>query len=86
MYTLFGGVYSPYSEIDVTLAPISTDLTIDTSTPGQNTLYIKAYLNSGPSVAYIGLDLEICGLETIMIANTTNLSYVFDKNSGTLDI
>jgi len=43
-------------------------------------------LASGPSVAHLGMNIEICGLETIGLSNTTALFYSFPKYSGTLDI
>ena len=38
-------------------------------------VYIRAYINSGPAYAQIGLQIEICGLESVELVDIRYNSY-----------
>ena len=46
------------------------------------TLYIGARIDSGPSYSYIQIDVEVCGLGTISLINSTDLSLHYNFNPG----
>ena len=60
--------------------PATAQLVINTNTSITKLFLLTAFINSGPAVAYVGLTVEICGLE-IIFANTSNeMYYWYDKN------
>ena len=71
---------------DIQIDSVTGDLVINTAIAMTKSLQIKAWVNGGTSISFIGLNVEVCGLETISVVNTTSLNKFYDRYTGINDI
>ena len=78
-------MYSPYLGTDL-YVDISGDFVISTLISMVKTIYMQAVTESGASSPFLKVEVEICGLETIIVSDPIFLNYFYERNSGTSNI